>query len=89
MEDEMVLIKVSELRRLMRACLKEELIALGVVVAPEEILNSQEVIKLLQISPGYLVALRNKHGLPHYSLGLSSGAIRYKRSEILEWMKKS
>lgn len=86
MEDELVVIRVTELKQLIKEAVRQELNNGKHFAIPEEVLTSDEVIKMLKISKGFLPTLR-KNGLPYYALGDGSAALRYTRNEILEYMK--
>jgi|GEM_PF-3168376 len=86
MENELVILPNSELKLLIQKCIRIELAnSIGAETAPDDILNSEDVLKLLKISPSHLIVLR-KHGLPHYRLDYRHSFIRYRRYEILQWV---
>jgi hypothetical protein len=87
MENELVVIRISDLKALIKDCMKEELAkSIAAFAAPDDILNTDDLTKLLKISKGYAIKLR-KMGLPFHRLGVGSGAVRYKRNAVLDWVK--
>jgi hypothetical protein len=87
MEDELVLIKVSDLKKLIQQCIREEIVSFKTNESTE-ILDTDDVARILKVSKGYVITLR-KQGLPYYYLGTdSSSAIRYKLVDILTWMQE-
>jgi hypothetical protein len=83
--DELIVITVADLKHLLREVLSQELHKSVLNSPVEEILTSDDVVKLLKISKPFLITLRKK-GLPYYPLGYGSAALRYKRSEIMAYM---
>jgi hypothetical protein len=82
MEDELVVIKVSELIKLVRYCVREEMKFISTPSSLPEILDTDDVAALLKLSKGQIINLR-KEKLPHFYIGSS---IRYKRDEILKYL---
>jgi excisionase family DNA binding protein len=61
-----------------------------VVVDREELLTSQEVRSLLKIGRTKLWELTKNNALPAYRVGVGKTAgLRYKRSELLEWLERN
>jgi len=86
MEDALVVIRVSELINLIQESMKEEISkTISESVPPDEILNIEDLTKLLKISRGFEHRLR-KLGLPYHVIGIGSGSIRYIRSEVIAWV---
>ncbi len=65
---------------------KGEILSLGQDAISHEVMTGTEVTKLLGISLDTLHILRSKHALPFHRLG--AGTIRYRRSEILDWLSQ-
>ena len=85
--EELIVIPVADLKKLIQEVVRNELNNHKGFATPEEILNSESVMKFLGIKPGFLLSLRAA-GLPHYKIGNGTGSscIRYKKSEVLAFM---
>lgn len=77
----------AELAEAVRAVVREELAAAGVGrVQESEWLTLEEAAALLGYSPAYV---RRRKDIPRHSTSSrGSGRLRYRRSELEEWMTK-
>jgi excisionase family DNA binding protein len=52
------------------------------------LMTPQQVARMLHIHTATLRRYREEEGLPFYRLGGPNGKVRYKLSEVQEWMEK-